>query len=138
MGRTLKSVTIHWKAVEQYFIVPLFVLQIYPVCNFGKCINFGLATVKSERKKKTFVPKLTYNTEGVGANFNSFIGCKSSFYRSSLNKTNFITLYRGTYRVGLTHSDINGIAFLRVKFLTRDKNRVHFGLAFIKSFPCLN
>ena len=42
---------IHWKAVEQYFIVVLFVFQFYPVCNFGKFIIFGLGTVKSERVK---------------------------------------------------------------------------------------
>ena len=35
--------TIHWKAVEQYFTVVLFVFQFYPVCNFGKFIKFGLA-----------------------------------------------------------------------------------------------
>ena len=29
--------TIHWKAVEQF------------VCNFGKLINFGLGTFRSER-----------------------------------------------------------------------------------------
>ena len=43
--------TIHWKAVEQYLTVVLFVVQFYPVCNFGKCINFGLGTVGSERIK---------------------------------------------------------------------------------------
>ena len=32
-------VTIHWKAVEWYFTVVLFVLQFYPrVCNFGLSI----------------------------------------------------------------------------------------------------
>ena len=40
--------TIHWKVVEQYFTVVLFVFQFYPVCNVGKFINFGLGTVKSE------------------------------------------------------------------------------------------
>ena len=39
---------IHWKAVEQYFTVVLFVFQCNPVCNFGKFISFGLGTVKSE------------------------------------------------------------------------------------------
>ena len=43
--------TIHWKAVEQYFTVVLFVFQFYPVCNFGGFINFGLGTVRSERVK---------------------------------------------------------------------------------------
>ena len=32
----------HWKAVEQYFTLVVFVFQFYPVCNFGKVINFGL------------------------------------------------------------------------------------------------
>ena len=41
--------TIHWKAVEQYFTVVLFVFQFYPVCNFGKVISFGFGTVRSER-----------------------------------------------------------------------------------------
>ena len=40
--------TIHWKAVEQYFTVVLFVIQFYTVCNFGKLINFGLGTVRRE------------------------------------------------------------------------------------------
>ena len=33
--------TIHWKAVEQYFVVVLFILQCYPVCDFGK-LNLDL------------------------------------------------------------------------------------------------
>ena len=37
------NVTIHWKAVEQYFNVMLFVFQFYPVCNFGKLINLDSA-----------------------------------------------------------------------------------------------
>ena len=41
--------TIHWKAVEQHFTVVLFVFQVYPVSNFGKCITFGLNAVRSER-----------------------------------------------------------------------------------------
>ena len=40
--------TIHWKPVEQYFTVKLFVFQFYPVCNFRNIINFGLGTVSSE------------------------------------------------------------------------------------------
>ena len=40
---------IHWKAVEQYFTVVLFVFQFYPISNFGKFINFGLGTIRSER-----------------------------------------------------------------------------------------
>ena len=35
--------TIHWKAVEQYFTVALFVFQFYPVCYFVKFINLDLA-----------------------------------------------------------------------------------------------
>ena len=44
--------TIHWKAAEKYFSVMLFVVQFYPVCNFGIFIYFGLGTVRSERIKK--------------------------------------------------------------------------------------
>ena len=40
--------TIHWKTVEQYFTVILFVFQFSPGCNFGKFVNFGLGTVRSE------------------------------------------------------------------------------------------
>ena len=67
--------TIHWKVVEQYFAVVLFVLQFYPVCNFGKFIKFGLGTVTmkgfyevcfvfqtGERKlKHKFVQQSLYN-----------------------------------------------------------------------------
>ena len=49
----LDSVTIRWKAVEQYFAVVLCVFQFYPVCNFGEFINFGLGTVRSERVKQS-------------------------------------------------------------------------------------
>ena len=44
---------LYWKAVEQclYFNVVLVVFQFYPVCNFGKLINFGLGTVRCERFK---------------------------------------------------------------------------------------
>ena len=53
--------TIHLKAAEQYFTVVLFVSQIYPVCNFGKFINFGLSTVMSERinAMPTFCTKIS-------------------------------------------------------------------------------
>ena len=37
----------HWKAVEQFFTVVLFVFQFHPLCKFGKFINFGLDTVRS-------------------------------------------------------------------------------------------
>ena len=40
--------TIHWKAVEQYFTVELFVFQFSPVSNFGQFIDFGLGTLRSE------------------------------------------------------------------------------------------
>ena len=40
--------TIHQKAVEQYFTVVLFAFQFVM---FGKFINFGLDTVRSERVK---------------------------------------------------------------------------------------
>ena len=49
--------TIHWKAVEQYLTVVLFVFQFYSVCNFGKFINFGLDTVRSERFNCFFFSK---------------------------------------------------------------------------------
>ena len=32
--------TIHWKAIEQYFTVVLFVFHFNPVCKFGKFIRF--------------------------------------------------------------------------------------------------
>ena len=41
------SVTIHCKAVEQYFILVL----LYLICNFGKIVSFRLGTVKSKRVK---------------------------------------------------------------------------------------
>ena len=37
-----------WKVVEQYLTVVLFVFQFYPVYNFGKFIDFGLGSVRSE------------------------------------------------------------------------------------------
>ena len=39
------------EAVEQYSTVVLFVFRFYPVCKFGKFINFGPGTVRSERGK---------------------------------------------------------------------------------------
>ena len=35
----------------QYFTLVLFVFQFFPVCNFGKFLNFGVGTVRSERVK---------------------------------------------------------------------------------------
>ena len=40
---------IHWKAVEQYFTVVLFVSFNYSLSfNFGKSIYFGFGTVESQ------------------------------------------------------------------------------------------
>ena len=38
--------TIHWKAVEQYFTVMLFVVRCSPVCNFGKFDNSGFGIIR--------------------------------------------------------------------------------------------
>ena len=43
--------TTHWKAVEQYFTVELFVFQFSSVCSLVKFISFELGTVRSERLK---------------------------------------------------------------------------------------
>ena len=40
---------IHWRAVEQYFTVVLFVFEFYPAYSFSKFINLGLGTDRSER-----------------------------------------------------------------------------------------
>ena len=40
--------TIHWKAVEQYFIVVLFGFQFHPDYNFGNYISFGHGIVRSD------------------------------------------------------------------------------------------
>ena len=45
--------TIHWKAIEHYLAVVLFIFQLYSVFNFGKFISFGLVSVRSERVKIT-------------------------------------------------------------------------------------
>ena len=37
------------KAVEQYFVVVLFVFQFYPICHFEIFLSFRLGTVRSER-----------------------------------------------------------------------------------------
>ena len=44
--------TIHWKAVEQFFTVVLFGFQFSPLFNFEKCINFGFGIIKSEKVKQ--------------------------------------------------------------------------------------
>ena len=59
---------IHWKAVDQYSTVVLFVFQFYPLCNFGKFISFGLGTVRRERVKK----------ENEGAIHSSAFCCSSA------------------------------------------------------------
>ena len=45
---SMDSVTIHSKAVEQYFTWVLFVFQFYPVYHFRKFITFGLDTGSQE------------------------------------------------------------------------------------------
>ena len=42
---------IHWKAVEQYFTMVLFVFRFSPACNFGKFDNFEFGIIRSERVK---------------------------------------------------------------------------------------
>ena len=52
------TLTIHWKAVEQYLTVVLFllfVIQFYPVGNFGEFIGLGLGTVRSVRIKQNIL-----------------------------------------------------------------------------------
>ena len=54
--------TIHWKAVEQYFTLLLFVFQFYPLCNFGEFIKFGLAVVRNESVNNVrFYQNLKFN-----------------------------------------------------------------------------
>ena len=53
MDRTLKFD--HWKAVEQYFTVVLFVFRFYSVCNLRKIFNFGHSAVRSERVKSQLI-----------------------------------------------------------------------------------
>ena len=38
--------TIHGKAVEEYFTVVLFVFKFFPLSNFEKFIHFGLGIVR--------------------------------------------------------------------------------------------
>ena len=40
--------TIHWKAVEQYFTVVLFTVKFNPAFNFAKFPNFEHGTVRTE------------------------------------------------------------------------------------------
>ena len=51
--------TIHWKAVEQYFTVVLFGLQFYQFVILENVI-LGLGTVRSERVKPQYEYSLTY------------------------------------------------------------------------------
>ena len=44
--------TIHWKAVELYFTVVLFVMFFN--INFGKFVYFGIGTLVSDRVKAVF------------------------------------------------------------------------------------
>ena len=50
----MDSVTIQWIAADQYCAV-VFVLQFHLACNFGKFINFGLCTFRSERVKLMYM-----------------------------------------------------------------------------------
>ena len=49
----------------------LFVFQFYSVCNFGKFINFGLGTVRSERINNKTNNKKTKNTNNSNKKENS-------------------------------------------------------------------
>ena len=69
--------TIHWKAVEQYFTVVLllwFVFQLNPVCNVGKFIIFGFGTVRSERliKSLKFLLSKAHPLDTTEGNFAMF------------------------------------------------------------------
>ena len=46
--------TIHWKTVEQYFTVVIFVFLSYRVCNFETFIKFGFGTVRTETVKQLY------------------------------------------------------------------------------------
>ena len=48
-------------AVEQYVTVVLFVLQFYPIYNFGKFITFRLGTVSSEGLSSVLLGALWLN-----------------------------------------------------------------------------
>ena len=54
-----ECVTIHWKAVEQYSTLVLFVFQFNPVCTFGKFNNFGLGILASEMVKQSCLNPLS-------------------------------------------------------------------------------
>ena len=66
--------TIHWKALEQYFNVVLFVFQFYPVCNFlekfGKFITITVYNAALRTCSRTtlgcgqpFIKQNIYNIE---------------------------------------------------------------------------
>ena len=50
--------TIHWKAIEQYFAVAAAFFNFFFlfVCDFAKLINFGLGTVRTERVNSQKAP----------------------------------------------------------------------------------
>ena len=54
--------TIHWKAVEQYFTPVLFVFPFYPVCNFGKFIILDLALSGVSGLMRTSMQGFSSNT----------------------------------------------------------------------------
>ena len=55
------TVTIHWKAVEQYLLQCLFVIQLYQSSDFGKCNNF----FRSERVKVASTLVLWFGGKGM-------------------------------------------------------------------------
>ena len=62
--------TIHWKAVEQYFTVVLFVFQFYPVCNFAKSFSvFGLVLSGDNLTFQTWKSEKDRNDELGRINF---------------------------------------------------------------------
>ena len=52
--------------------MPLFVFQFDPVCKFGKFINFGLGTVRSERVKLHFNTNNNFIMGRLGLRLNIF------------------------------------------------------------------
>ena len=55
--------TIHWKAVEHYFIVVLLIFNFFcPGYNFEKFINFELDFVRSERVKACDLLRMKFET----------------------------------------------------------------------------
>ena len=80
--------TIHWKAVEQYFSVVLFVFQFYPVWNFGIFFNFGQFKAKySYLKTSELIMGKTKKVHELLATKLSqhVLTCKKSLITSSLD-----------------------------------------------------